>query len=71
MSADKLSSMHDVIFEPDTSDHTAELLGAVRRRVPFVEHDRTLSAEIGALADAILSGEVSKAVERSLGHPLV
>ena len=54
-----------------SSEHIAELLRAVRRHVPFVEHDRTLSAEIGALADAILSGEVSEAVERSLGHPLV
>ena len=46
------------------------VLTAVRRHVPFVDEDRPLSAEVAALAGAILSGEIAAAVESELGRSL-
>ena len=52
------------------SPPVAAALGAVRRLVPFVDHDRPLSAEVSALAGAILSGEIAGSVESALGRSL-
>jgi len=52
------------------SEPVRALVQAVRRLVPFVEHDRPLSAEVAALAEAILSGEIASSVEPALGRRL-
>jgi len=42
----------------------------VRRSVPFVESDRSLSKEVGLVAEDILTGEVARSVEPALGRAL-
>ena len=43
---------------------------AVREKVPFVDHDRPMSDDVAAIADAILNGEIADSVLAALGRPL-
>ena len=52
------------------SEPVRALVEAVRAFVPFVEHDRPLSVEVAALAEAIMSGEIASSVDHVLGRPL-
>lgn len=46
------------------------LRDAIRKKVPFVDQDRPMSAEVAAIADAILNGELAGSVRAALGRPL-
>lgn len=52
------------------SEPIGALREAVREMVPFVDHDRALSAEVASVASAILSGELADSVRKALGRPL-
>ena len=41
---------------------------AIRRRIPFLEKDRVLSADIRVMADMVRSGELLSAVEAAVGQ---
>lgn len=42
----------------------------MRKTVPFIETDRSLSRDVGLIAQQILSGAIVESVEQTLGEPL-
>jgi histidine ammonia-lyase len=54
--------------DPDPAAGTGAALAAIRERIPFLEHDRDLSADIASAAELVRSGALAGAARSASGE---